>query len=51
VDGPTKGITVDKDTQIRDYYIAMGWNPETGVPKRSVFKRLGLDFAMEVAEP
>jgi aldehyde:ferredoxin oxidoreductase len=49
--GPTKGITVDKDLQIRDYYGAMGWNPETGVPKRSVFKRLGLDFAMQVAEP
>jgi len=48
--GPTKGITVDKDIQIRDYYAAMGWNRETGVPIRSVFKRLGLDFAIEVAE-
>lgn len=49
--GPTKGVTVDNETQIRDYYIAMGWNPETGVPKRAVFKRLGLDFALEVTEP
>ena len=48
--GPTKGISVDLETQIKDYYVAMGWNPETGVPKRSVFKRLGLDFAMELAE-
>jgi len=48
--GPTKGVTVDNVTQIRNYYVAMGWNPETGVPKRAVFERLGLDFAPEVAE-
>jgi aldehyde:ferredoxin oxidoreductase len=50
-DGPTKGITVDNKTQIKEYYMAMGWNPETGIPKRAVFKRLGLNFAMEVTEP
>lgn len=50
-DGPTKGITVDDETQLRDYYVAMGWNPETGVPKREVLERLGLDFASEVGEP
>ena len=49
--GPTKGITVDNETQIKEYYLAMGWNPETGVPRRAVFERLGLDFAMEVTEP
>lgn len=49
--GPTKGITVDNKTQIRDYYLAMGWNPETGVPKQAVFQRLGLSFAVDVAEP
>lgn len=49
--GLTKGITVDNETQIRDYYVAMGWNPETGVPKRAVFERLGLDIAMQLAEP
>jgi aldehyde:ferredoxin oxidoreductase len=48
---PTKGISVDNETQLRDYYMAMGWNTETGVPKRAVFKRLGLDFALDVAEP
>jgi len=48
--GPVKGITIDNDTQIRDYFVAMGWNPETGVPKRAVFERLGLDFAAEVTE-
>ncbi len=50
-DGPTKGITVDNETQIRDYFLAMGWNPDTGVPKQAVFERLGLHFAAEVAEP
>ncbi len=46
--GPTQGVTVDNDTQIRDYYETMGWDPETGVPRRAVFERLGLDFALEV---
>jgi len=50
-DGPTKGVTVDNDTQIREYYQAMGWNPATGVPKKALFERLGLGFAAEVAEP
>jgi aldehyde:ferredoxin oxidoreductase len=49
--GPTKGITVDNFIQLHDYFAAMGWNPETGVPKRYVFERLGLEFAKEVAEP
>lgn len=49
--GPTKEVSVDNKTQLRDYYMAMGWNPETGVPKRAVFERLGLDFAIDVAEP
>lgn len=48
--GPTKGVTVGVDTQLRDYYLVMGWDPDTGVPKRAVFERLGLDFALEVTE-
>jgi aldehyde:ferredoxin oxidoreductase len=48
--GPTKGVMVDNETQIREYFMAMGWNPETGVPKHAVFERLGLDFALEVTE-
>jgi aldehyde:ferredoxin oxidoreductase len=46
--GPTQGVTVGNDSQIRDYYEAMGWDPETGVPPGAVFERLGLDFALEV---
>jgi aldehyde:ferredoxin oxidoreductase len=49
--GLTKGMTVDNDTQIRDYFTAMGWNPETGIPRRAVFEQLGLEFAVEVTEP
>jgi len=49
--GHTKGVSVDNETQLKEYYQAMGWNPETGVPKRAVFERLGLDFALEVTEP
>ena len=48
--GMTKGVTVDTETQFKDYFEAMGWNPDTGVPKRDVFERLGLDFAAEVTE-
>ncbi len=47
ISGPTKGVTVDIDIQLRDYYRAMGWNPDTGIPKRAVFERLGLDFALD----
>ena len=50
-DGPTKGTTVDNETQIKEYYQAMGWNPVTGIPKKALFERLGLGFALEVTEP
>ncbi|MCP4717167.1 MAG: aldehyde ferredoxin oxidoreductase family protein [Deltaproteobacteria bacterium] len=42
--GPTQGIKVDDEIQIRDYYAAMGWDLETGVPGREALERLGLDF-------
>ena len=48
-EGPTKGITVDNETQMKDYYKAMGWT-ETGIPTKAAFEALGLDFAMDVAE-
>jgi aldehyde:ferredoxin oxidoreductase len=46
--GPTRGVTVDNDTQLRDYYEAVGWDPETGVPARATLERLGLGFALDV---
>ena len=48
--GATKGITVDDETERADYYGAMGWDVETGVPKREVLQRLGLEFAIGACE-
>jgi len=42
--GPVAGVTVDLDTQVRDYLEAMGWDTKTGVPTRETLERLGLDF-------
>jgi len=42
--GPLAGVTVDVDTQVREYLEAMGWDTETGVPKRETLEKLGLDF-------
>ncbi|NQT38069.1 MAG: aldehyde ferredoxin oxidoreductase family protein [Planctomycetes bacterium] len=42
--GPLKGVTVDIDTQIREYNEVMGWDPETGVPRRQTLLDLDLDF-------
>ena len=35
------------DAQIEDYLEAMGWDPQTGVPKRETLLGLGLDFVAE----
>ena len=42
--GPLEGVTVDIDTQIREYNEAMGWDAETGVPRKQTLLDLGLDF-------
>jgi len=42
--GPLAGVTVDADTQVRDYLEAMGWDTETGAPKKETLLDLGLDF-------
>lgn len=49
--GPTAGLTVDNETQVREYFQAMGWNYESGLPKRLTLQRLGLDFAADQGEP
>ena len=41
--GPTAGRTVDVDAQVTDYLEAMGWDTQTGVPKRETLLELGLD--------
>ena len=45
--GPTAKVTVDNETQVRDYLQAMGWDPQTGVPTAGTLQRLGLDFVAE----
>lgn len=42
--GPVAGVTIDIDTQVRDYLAAMGWDTQTGVPSRETLESLGLDF-------
>jgi len=49
--GPLEGVTVDIDTQVREYLEAMGWDTETGVPKRETLLELGLDFAAAELHP
>lgn len=45
-DGPLKGVTVDVDTQVREYLEAMGWDTQTGVPKPETLRELGLEFVI-----
>jgi aldehyde:ferredoxin oxidoreductase len=40
--GPTAGVTIDIDTLVKEYYEAMGWDVETGVPARERLEKLGL---------
>ncbi|MHB1035886.1 MAG: aldehyde ferredoxin oxidoreductase family protein [Pirellulales bacterium] len=49
--GPLAGVTVDVDTQVKDYLAAMGWDPVTGVPKRETLLGLGLDFVAKDLHP
>jgi len=44
--GPVAGVTVDLETQNRDYFTAMGWDAETGTPTAETLTRLGLDFCV-----
>jgi aldehyde:ferredoxin oxidoreductase len=41
-EGNVRGITVDVDTQVRDYCVAMDWDPETAVPSKERLLALGL---------
>ena len=49
--GPHKGVTIDLDTQVRDYLAAMGWDPQTGVPTKETLLGLGLDFVAADLHP
>ena len=45
--GPLEDVTIDNDSLVRDYCIAMGWDPETGIPTEETVRRLGLAFALD----
>ena len=45
--GQTEGVTVDLETQQREYLEYVGWEVETGKPKKETVRRLGLDFVAE----
>jgi aldehyde:ferredoxin oxidoreductase len=42
-DGNVRDITVDIDTQVREYCAAMDWDPETAVPSKERLLSLGLE--------
>ena len=39
--GPLKDVTVDVDKMGDNFYEAMGWHVETGIPKKETLERLG----------
>jgi aldehyde:ferredoxin oxidoreductase len=40
--GPTAGVTVDEASLVRDYFVAMNWDPKTGRPGKKRLVELGL---------
>jgi len=42
-EGPLKGITIDVDSLVKDYYNAMEWDMNTGMPSKKKIKELGLE--------
>jgi aldehyde:ferredoxin oxidoreductase len=41
-EGPLRDVTLDMDTMVADYYRAMGYDAETGLPPAAVLDALGL---------
>ena len=48
--GQLKCMTIENDTHLREYFQAMGWNPETGDPRRDGLERLNIDFTIHVTD-
>ncbi|MCW4051147.1 MAG: hypothetical protein NWE89_15600 [Candidatus Bathyarchaeota archaeon] len=49
IDGPTEGISIMPhwNEMLKNYYALMDWDPETGVPTRSVLKKLGIEHVAD----
>ena len=41
-EGPVAGVTIDVDNLAREYYQAMGWDPDSGIPDENTLETLGL---------
>jgi aldehyde:ferredoxin oxidoreductase len=48
--GPTAGVTVDEETMVREYFIAMGWDEKTGMPGRKRLVELELEDVADTLE-
>jgi len=48
VDGPSKGISIKPhwDTMLRNYYLLMGWDEETGKPLPETLRKLDLEHVI-----
>ena len=46
-EGPAKGHTVPLESMIREYYELRGWDPESGLPKKSKLEELELKDVSE----
>ena len=47
--GNVRGVTVDIDTQVREYCQVMDWDPDTAIPSRERLVSLGMeDVALDL---
>ena len=42
--GPMKGVTLDIEAMVKDYYSNMDWDPMTGIPTENTLSRLDLNY-------
>jgi aldehyde:ferredoxin oxidoreductase len=50
-EGPLAGVTVDKDTMVKEFLAEMDWDPVTGKPSHKKLIELGLDDVAKVLYP
>jgi aldehyde:ferredoxin oxidoreductase len=50
-DGPLAGVTVDKETLVKEFLEQMNWDLVTGKPGRQKLQELGLDDVAKVLYP
>jgi aldehyde:ferredoxin oxidoreductase len=48
--GPLKGVTLDTQTMVREFFGAMGYDPITGIPTEAILESLGLTALAEDLE-